>query len=129
MDRNDLAELLKSVQAGATSVDEALGRLDQCSLEDMGFAHVDHDRARRCGFPEVILAAGKTAEQVVAIAQAIGRLATGTRIAHSSSLLSRPLRLSAISFRSSRPKASSSSSVGTSFSSSLSSGGNEVPSS
>ncbi len=33
----------------------------------LGFAHVDHDRARRCGFPEVILGRGKTPAQVAAI--------------------------------------------------------------
>jgi NCAIR mutase (PurE)-related protein len=35
------------------------------------FAHLDYPRADRCGFPEVIFAAGKTAEQVSAIAQAL----------------------------------------------------------
>lgn len=35
------------------------------------FADLDFDRAERCGFPEVIYAASKTPEQVVAIAQAL----------------------------------------------------------
>ncbi|MFH1707069.1 MAG: nickel pincer cofactor biosynthesis protein LarB [Planctomycetota bacterium] len=39
--------------------------------EDLGFARVDHDRARRCGFPEVIFCPGKTPQQVAAIARAI----------------------------------------------------------
>ncbi|MDO4576146.1 MAG: nickel pincer cofactor biosynthesis protein LarB [Planctomycetia bacterium] len=34
---------------------------------DMGFAKVDLDRQRRCGFPEVIYAEGKTVEAVVSI--------------------------------------------------------------
>jgi NCAIR mutase (PurE)-related protein len=34
---------------------------------DLGFARVDHDRARRCGFPEVILGRGKSPAQVAAI--------------------------------------------------------------
>ena len=38
---------------------------------DLGFARVDTDRRRRCGFPEVIFGLGKTAEQVGAIARAI----------------------------------------------------------
>ena len=38
---------------------------------DLGFARVDTDRRRRCGFPEVIFGMGKTAEQVVAIARVI----------------------------------------------------------
>lgn len=39
------------------------------NLDD--FANLDFDRAERCGFPEVIYAAGKTPEQIVAIAQAL----------------------------------------------------------
>ena len=38
---------------------------------DLGFARVDTDRRRRCGFPEVIFGMGKTPEQVVAIARVI----------------------------------------------------------
>lgn len=38
---------------------------------DLGFARVDTDRRRRCGFPEVIFAEGKTAPQVAGIAQAV----------------------------------------------------------
>src|SRR6187549_3379469 len=38
---------------------------------DLGFARVDTDRRRRCGFPEVILGMGKSPEQVAAIARVI----------------------------------------------------------
>ena len=38
---------------------------------DLGFARVDMDRRRRCGFPEVIFGQGKTPEEVVAIGRAI----------------------------------------------------------
>ena len=38
---------------------------------DLGFARVDSDRARRCGFPEVIFGAGKTAAEVLAIGREI----------------------------------------------------------
>ena len=41
------------------------------SFVDLGFARVDIDRARRCGFPEVIYADGKTPEQVAAIGHTI----------------------------------------------------------
>lgn len=40
-------------------------------FEDLGFARVDHHRALRCGFPEVIFCTGKTAEQVASIAERI----------------------------------------------------------
>jgi len=38
---------------------------------DLGYARVDVDRRKRCGIPEVIYGAGKTAEQVTGIAQTI----------------------------------------------------------
>ena len=38
---------------------------------DLGNARVDTDRRRRCGFPEVIFGAGKTAADVLAIGRAI----------------------------------------------------------
>ena len=38
---------------------------------DIGLARVDSDRARRCGFPEVIFGAGKTPEDVLAIGRCI----------------------------------------------------------
>jgi hypothetical protein len=41
------------------------------SFVDLGYARVDTDRERRCGFPEVVFGAGKTPEQVVGIAEII----------------------------------------------------------
>jgi len=41
------------------------------SQENLGFARVDHDRARRQGFPEVIFGQGKTPDQIAGIARAI----------------------------------------------------------
>ena len=38
---------------------------------DLGFARVDTDRRRRCGFPEVIFGAGKTPAEVLAIGREI----------------------------------------------------------
>jgi pyridinium-3,5-biscarboxylic acid mononucleotide synthase len=37
------------------------------AIGNLGFARVDHARAARCGFPEVILGRGKTPKQVAAI--------------------------------------------------------------
>lgn len=67
MNEKSLKQLLASVQSGKASVDEALKRLRHLPFEDMGFAHVDHHRAIRCGFPEVIFCPGKTTDQIVAI--------------------------------------------------------------
>ncbi len=45
--------------------------LNPMSFTDLGFARVDTDRQRRCGFPEVIFGAGKTPEELVAIGRTI----------------------------------------------------------
>src|SRR5579884_3866877 len=42
-------------------------------FEDLGFARVDHHRAARQGFPEVVLGLGKTPAQIAAIAAEIVR--------------------------------------------------------
>jgi pyridinium-3,5-biscarboxylic acid mononucleotide synthase len=53
-------------------VPEAMARLREGLLtEDLGFAKVDHHRALRTGFPEVVFGGGKTPTQVVAIAERI----------------------------------------------------------
>jgi hypothetical protein len=48
-------------------------------FERLGFAHVDRDRSRRCGFPEVIYCPGKKPEQIRKIAKAIGEPLLATR--------------------------------------------------
>ena len=72
MDAKRLSELLNAVAQGALSPDEAAERLRHMPFEDLGFAKLDHHRALRCGFPEVVFCQGKTTEQVLAI---VGRLA------------------------------------------------------
>lgn len=73
MDAVRLRELLDRVSRGEESVDSALGELKQLPFADLGFAVVDHHRAVRQGMAEVILGAGKTPEQVVAIANELAR--------------------------------------------------------
>ena len=67
MDENTLRDLLASVQAGKTTIETATAMLRQLPFEQLGFATVDHHRAIRCGFPEVIFCPGKTDEQILAI--------------------------------------------------------------
>jgi pyridinium-3,5-biscarboxylic acid mononucleotide synthase len=69
MDQTRLTELLTNVKNGTTDVDEALNQLRHLPFENLGFAHVDHHRALRQGFPEVIFGQGKTDEQIAAIAE------------------------------------------------------------
>lgn len=69
MNETRLRELLEQLTAGEVSMDEVVDRLRALPFEDLGFAKVDHHRALRRGFPEVIYCAGKTPEQVAAIAE------------------------------------------------------------
>ncbi|HJU68721.1 MAG TPA: nickel pincer cofactor biosynthesis protein LarB [Gemmatimonadaceae bacterium] len=71
MNRDRALDLLRRVAAGELPADVAADALAISPLEDLGFATIDHHRAVRLGFPEVILAAGKTTEQVVEIADRI----------------------------------------------------------
>jgi NCAIR mutase (PurE)-related protein len=67
----DLDELLRAVRDGRTSPEEAAERLKTLPWEDLGFAKVDHHRALRRGFPEVVFGGGKTADQVASIVETI----------------------------------------------------------
>src|SRR5579872_4046930 len=67
MNENQLRTLLEQVRTGAMDVDAALARVRHMPFEDLGFAKVDHHRELRHGMPEVILAKGKTADQVLSI--------------------------------------------------------------
>ncbi|MGD8343725.1 MAG: nickel pincer cofactor biosynthesis protein LarB [Desulfobacterales bacterium] len=67
MDHRLLAEILQSVADGQLDVPDAINKLRHLSFEDIEFAHVDHHRSLRKGFPEVIFGQGKTAEQVMGI--------------------------------------------------------------
>lgn len=55
------------VADGALPVGQAADQLKHLSFEDIGCAHVDHHRALRKGFPEVIFGQGKTPAQIIAI--------------------------------------------------------------
>ena len=65
MTRDELLKLLSQVASGAIRPADALDRLSILPFEDLGFAKLDHHRAIRRGFPEVIFAEGKTAEQLI----------------------------------------------------------------
>lgn len=74
MDRLKLQDLLESVALGQIPVHTALDKLQHFGFEPVGeFAKIDHHRSLRNGFPEVILGAGKTPEQIVQIIQVMLR--------------------------------------------------------
>ena len=84
MRRERVRDLLSKVADGSVPVESALASLAQEPMESLGFATIDHHRALRQGFPEVIYGAGKTPEQLVAIARHIADRGDGvlaTRVA------------------------------------------------
>ncbi len=69
MDQERLKDLLLAFRTGLISLDQMLDELRHLPYENLGFANVDHHRAIRQGFPEVIFGQGKTPDQVTAIAE------------------------------------------------------------
>ncbi|MEM9753410.1 MAG: nickel pincer cofactor biosynthesis protein LarB [Planctomycetota bacterium] len=88
----ELFTLLRRVREGDVSPEDAEATLSALlreghtgAAEALGFATIDHDRAERCGSPEVIYGQGKTPEQVVAIARSIlqrSGCVLATRLSH-----------------------------------------------
>jgi pyridinium-3,5-biscarboxylic acid mononucleotide synthase len=73
MDQYQLRNLLTRVARGDASVDTALDLLRSLPFEELGFATLDNHRSLRQGFPEVIYCAGKTTDQVAAIASRLAQ--------------------------------------------------------
>jgi NCAIR mutase (PurE)-related protein len=71
MEIDKLVHLLTQFKKGEVDLPETLATLKQLPFEDMGFAKVDHHRALRTGYPEVVFCQGKTDEQVEKIFQAL----------------------------------------------------------
>src|SRR3954452_19197007 len=88
MDRADLRRLLDAVADGAMTVgaaESALGTAPLDGYTDLGFARLDSHRGLRTGDPEVVYAAGKTVDAVLALLRALreqpgGRPALATRL-------------------------------------------------
>jgi len=73
MDAERLIQLLEQVRSGKVAVSAAVTRLRHLPFEDLGFAKIDHHRALRQGFPEVIMGQGKQVRDIVAIVRAMRR--------------------------------------------------------
>jgi|SRR3984893_14836544 len=71
MNQSELLKILEDIRAGTLSPAEAAERLKHLPFEDIGFAKVDHHRALRQGFAEVIFGKGKTPAQVGQIVRAM----------------------------------------------------------
>jgi NCAIR mutase (PurE)-related protein len=80
MDPDRIVELLMQVRQGKVSVGQAVARLRHLPFEDLGFAKIDHHRALRRGFPEVILGEGKEPHEIAAIVRALRRRKTNVLV-------------------------------------------------
>lgn len=63
--------LARQLLDGQMPVAEFVRRISSGVIADLGIAQVDLDRRRRCGFPEVVYAEGKTREALVRIVTAL----------------------------------------------------------
>lgn len=67
MNIDALNRLLQEVATGKISVQDASQKMIHLSFEDIDYAHIDHHRSLRKGFPEVIFGPGKTSDQITGI--------------------------------------------------------------
>ncbi len=77
MIRERVRLLLEDVAAGRATIDQALAHLDAAPVESLGFANIDHHRALRAGYPEVVFGEGKTVEQILAICERLAAKGDG----------------------------------------------------
>ena len=77
MIRGRVRDVLEQVRTGALDADAALDALAFEPVEQLPFATIDHHRALRQGYPEVVYGAGKTPEQVCAIAERLAARGEG----------------------------------------------------
>jgi len=71
MKTSEIQEILASHTDGTISTDEATTKLKNLSYENIGYARIDHARATRQGFPEVIFGQGKTRQQILGIFESL----------------------------------------------------------
>jgi NCAIR mutase (PurE)-related protein len=82
MDLSKLEELLNAYKKDELGLTEAARRVSELHFEDVGYARVDHGRAARQGFPEVVFGAGKTREQVVGIVERLAKHSPNLLVTH-----------------------------------------------
>jgi NCAIR mutase (PurE)-related protein len=69
--------LLDKFRRGEVDIREVIDRLERAPFEDLGFARIDHHRAVRQGYPEVVFCPGKTPEQVSQICRTLADAGDG----------------------------------------------------
>lgn len=71
MKSEEILKLLQAVEKKKLAPGAALDRMKHLPFEDIGFAKVDHHRALRQGYAEVVFGKGKTPGQVAEIVRAM----------------------------------------------------------
>ena len=71
MDKTELLKIMRKVQEGKMSPEDAVLKLKLQPFEDLGYAKVDHHRAIRQGAGEVIYGQNKTPEQIINIVKSM----------------------------------------------------------
>lgn len=82
MDLEELEKLLRIYKSGKLDTGEVSRQIKDLHYEDIGYAKVDHGRATRQGFPEVVFGAGKTRAQVVGIVERLAPRAPNLIVTH-----------------------------------------------
>ena len=77
MIRERALALLQRVADGSLGAEDAVEALSHPPVESLPFASIDHHRALRQGYPEVIFAPGKTVGQTVSIAERLAERGEG----------------------------------------------------
>jgi len=79
---DEIEQLLRAYRQNEIDTSEAARRIKDLQYEDIGYARVDHARATRQGFPEVVFGAGKTRAQVVGIVERLVQRAPNILVTH-----------------------------------------------
>jgi NCAIR mutase (PurE)-related protein len=82
MNLKELERLLAAYKKDELGISEAASRIRDLHYEDIGYARVDHSRATRQGFPEVVFGGGKTREQVVGIVERLVQHSPNVLVTH-----------------------------------------------
>ena len=84
MRRERVRALLEDLAAGRATIEQALGQLDSAPVESLGFANIDHHRALRAGYPEVVFGEGKTLEHTLKICEHLAAKGDGFLVTRTS---------------------------------------------
>lgn len=79
---DEIEKLLRAYRQNEIDTSEAARRIRDLQYEDIGYARVDHARATRQGFPEVVFGAGKTRAQVLGIVERLVQRAPNVLVTH-----------------------------------------------